>query len=479
MRVFRTHYTDKDGKRKPAKRWYVGFTDHLQTRQRWAGLESKRQTEALGRRFEKLVNCKVAGETLDPEMTRWLESLPPRFVKKLVKIGLLDPQRAAGGKPLREHLADFERSLAAKGNTARYTKSTVSAVAKVFAGCKFVVWSDITASAVQHYLAGLREAGDGISARTHNVYLQDVKSFCLWMVADRRATESPLAHLKGVNTKTDRRRERRSLEPDEIRRLLEATAAAPTRYGMTGAERRLLYLFAAESGLRANEIRNLKLRDLDFARLTVTVKAAYSKHRREDVLPVRPETAALLQDFFRGKMPNVKAFGGTYKALTGRTAQMLRADLAEAGIPYIDDAGRFADFHSLRHTTGSLLAASGVHPKVAQALMRHSDINLTMSRYSHVFRGQESDAIASLPDLSGPSSQQQRAVATGTDGKGAAGDGHFAICLTPQGTHSTDSNTLHRTVPPDNEKKTAISNERCRARTYDLLIKSQLLYQLS
>ena len=38
------------------------------------------------------------------------------------------------------------------------------------------------------------------------------------------------------------------------------------------------------------------------------------------------------------------------------------------------------DFHSLRHTFGTLLAASGIHPKTAQQLMRHSDINLTMSR---------------------------------------------------------------------------------------------------
>jgi hypothetical protein len=29
---------------------------------------------------------------------------------------------------------------------------------------------------------------------------------------------------------------------------------------------------------------------------------------------------------------------------------MLRIDLGAAGIPYQDESGRFADFHSLRHT---------------------------------------------------------------------------------------------------------------------------------
>ena len=62
---------------------------------------------------------------------------------------------------------------------------------------------------------------------------------------------------------------------------------------------------------------------------------------------------------------------------------MIRRDLDEAGIPYRDDAGRVADFHSLRHTFITNLARGGVHPKVAQALARHSTITLTMDRYSH------------------------------------------------------------------------------------------------
>jgi hypothetical protein len=108
-------------------------------------------------------------------------------------------------------------------------------------------------------------------------------------------------------------------------------------------------------------------------------------------------------------MPNAQAFN-----VLGKPAKMLKADLAEAGIDYIDDSGRVFDFHALRGKCANLLAASGVHPKVAQSIMRHCDINLTMSRYTHVLRGQESEAVAKLPDLSLPSSKQHKAVATGT-----------------------------------------------------------------
>jgi integrase len=56
----------------------------------------------------------------------------------------------------------------------------------------------------------------------------------------------------------------------------------------------------------------------------------------------------------------------------------------------------------LRHTFGTLLAASGVYPKTAQELMRHSKIDLTMSIYTHTLQGQNRQAIENLPELDAP-----------------------------------------------------------------------------
>jgi len=98
-------------------------------------------------------------------------------------------------------------------------------------------------------------------------------------------------------------------------------------------------------------------------------------------LPLRKDTTTAMREFFRGKTPSVKVFNLPSKY---NMADMLRADCKAAGINYEDDGQPKIDFHSLRHTTGSLLAASGVHPKIAQSIMRHSDINLTMSRYTHI-----------------------------------------------------------------------------------------------
>jgi hypothetical protein len=182
------------------------------------------------------------------------------------------------------------------------------------------------------------------------------------------------------------------------------------RFGMTGRERALLYRLAIETGLRAAELASLTRASfaLAGAQITVTVEAGYSKHRRQDMLPLRPDMAADLRTFLAGKLPTAPAFN----IPTGHLAAMIKADLASAGIDYRDDAGRVVDFHALWHTAGTLLAASGAHPKVAQSLMRHSDIKLTMSRYSHVLIGQESDAVAALPDLSAPPAEAARDTGT-------------------------------------------------------------------
>jgi hypothetical protein len=43
------------------------------------------------------------------------------------------------------------------------------------------------------------------------------------------------------------------------------------------------------------------------------------------------------------------------------------------------------------------MAQSGIHPKPAQSLARHSTITLTMDRYSHVQLYDQAAALAALP----------------------------------------------------------------------------------
>ncbi len=341
-------------------------------------------------------------------------------------------------RPLVDHLADFEAAMTATGATLRHVELVVARVRRVVDGCGFKVWADVSASRVADFLNGLRadkvkrdEAGKitdtkrGTSAQTFNFYVQSVKQWCRWMVKDRRASDSPVAHLEGLNVRTDRRRDRRALTADELRKLLDVTEHGPIakgqlkrapvdRFGMTGSERAMLYRLAVETGLRAGELRSLTRAsfNLDAEVPSVTVSAAYSKRRREDVLPLRPSLAKLLAAHLANKSPAALAF--PMPVNRDDSATMFHEDREAAGIAMRDDADRVVDFHALRHTFISNLAAGGVHPKIAQALARHSTITLTMDRYSHSFAGDEVAALAVLPDLSAVAA----VTATGTAGAG-------------------------------------------------------------
>ncbi len=84
------------------------------------------------------------------------------------------------------------------------------------------------------------------------------------------------------------------------------------------------------------------------------------------------------------------------------------------------------DFHALRHSCASFLVDAGVDPKTCQELMRHSTVELTLGRYSHVYRGKTSEAVAMLPDFTRTKETEQ--LKTGTDNQPVNGPSRSAFC---------------------------------------------------
>ncbi len=177
----------------------------------------------------------------------------------------------------------------------------------------------------------------------------------------------------------------------------------------------MMYQLSTETGLRASELFSLCWGSFDLRGdpPTVTIRAAFSKHRRDDTLPLKASTVAML-DGWSDETGRVDSELPLFAAMPEKTAKMLRADLADAGIEYRDGAGLVADFHSLRHTFITNLTRGGVHPKVAQQLARHSTITLTMDRYSHTVIGDLAGGLDALPDLSPSKPERERLRATGT-----------------------------------------------------------------
>jgi hypothetical protein len=79
--------------------------------------------------------------------------------------------------------------------------------------------------------------------------------------------------------------------------------------------------------------------------------------------------------------------------------RIFNRDLDAAGIAKKDALGRVVHIHALRHSFGTHLSKAGVAPRVAQAAIRHSKIELTMNTYTDAKLLDTSAAVESLPDL--------------------------------------------------------------------------------
>jgi len=364
-------------------------------------------------------------------------------------------------RPLSEHLADFRRHLEAKGNTAGHVRQTLTRLEGLCNGCRFRRLPEIDCDRAAAWLAAKRDAGE-LATQTTNYYVAAARQFGNWLMQSGRAAHNPFRHLQKLNAAADVRVERRAISADELSRLIRTTAESNRTFrGLTGTDRAMLYATAAYTGLRASELASLTERSFDLTAdpPTITVAAAYSKRRRRDVLPLHPVLAERLAGWVSDKQKDEPTVAFDKNAATPtlwpgtwreRAAEMLRADLQTADIPHTDDEGRTFDFHALRHTFVTMLASSGVHPKTAQTLARHSTITLTMDRYAHVGLRDPAGALEKLP-LVAPDSV---ASATGTDD--AAADGCRNGCATNailcSPLRSDETIAAEETAPAESEK---------------------------
>jgi integrase len=236
----------------------------------------------------------------------------------------------------------------------------------------------------------------------------------LHLVQQRVLAFNPMDGMK-IPREGDARHARRALSDDEVARMLAATAAGPARYGMTPAQRVLLYKLALGTGLRVGEIRELIVSNLvlDVPRPYVFVRSSISKNRREARQPLPTSLANELRSFVDGREPEDKLFTPWPRT---NEARMFRGDLRAARESWLDEVkgsefkrrlgsgflayrdreGRYADLHSLRHTFITNLSRRGVPPAIAQRLARHHSIELTIGVYTHVGDAEAAAAVEAL-----------------------------------------------------------------------------------
>jgi len=334
--------------------------------------------------------------------------------------------------------------------------------------CRFKRIKHITRDKVERWL-DTAETEKNLAASTRNEYLISLSAFCTWAVKNGRMGRNPLLGIGKADRSADRRHLRRALTVDEVTALLEATRHRPIaevgrpsmkvpretslpkgvrrkrcswtfepltaenfqpcyvtglerlakqavrrkRLERLGRKRAMFYLLAVSTGFRHNELASLTVGQLHLdAQPTpyLTLSSADTKNGREAMLPLRPDVVKKLREYLadrqaicgasRGMNLDAKLFDSP------PTIRIFDADLQAAGIAKKDARNRVADIHALRHTFGTHLSASGVHPRTTMAAMRHSRIELTMNLYTDPILLDVAGAVNALPNFIAPPTEK-------------------------------------------------------------------------
>lgn len=200
----------------------------------------------------------------------------------------------------------------------------------------------------------------------------------------------------------------RPLTAEQVQQLLKA--AEKDRF-------HALYVLAVGSGLRLGEIFGLQWQHVDLKAQALTVcqslqelngqlelaEPKTAKSRRRIDLP-KTVVDALWKHKKRMLAEGFAAVPWVF--CNGHSGPLRRSHfhrqnfkplLKRAQLPSIR-------FHDLRHTSATLLLSAGVHPKVVQERLGHSQISVTLDIYSHVLPTMQIEAAGKMDQLLKPAS---------------------------------------------------------------------------
>lgn len=165
---------------------------------------------------------------------------------------------------------------------------------------------------------------------------------------------------------------------------------------------------AVSCGLREGEVLGVYYEDIDWETNTIHVNHAVQYLIGKGLTITEPKTdkakrtvsvpdfvMQALKEHCEGQNINQGLIFKTSHGTPFSPRNLIRyfkAALEEAGLPEIR-------FHDLRHTAATLLLTAGVHPKVVQEMLGHSQINLTLDTYSHVLPSMQNEASQKMNEM--------------------------------------------------------------------------------
>jgi integrase len=332
------------------------------------------------------------------------------------KAGHVDRYATFRTMPLAKLVDEFRQHLADDGRSESYQKAVGRQLRAFLKVTQTPHLSALHVPDVERFLDDVRRQH---SVKTRDNYAGALRSFGRWLQRTGRWSADPFGTVRTRTATRDKHRtyKRHSFRYEEAERLVEAAWArfeAERAHGEGGCpqwpdydqvvrDRQVLYWFALTTAFRVSECAAVRWEDLDLgASPCVRLAGEFTKNGNDARVPLQPFVAEALAEMLARRNRLVLERGEPVVTETDHVfkvprtiAEIVRKDAAYAGlIPQKSPTSKRVDFHALRKSCARILIELGVHPKVIQQVLRHSDIRLTMDLYGELG---EDDLFRELP----------------------------------------------------------------------------------
>ena len=362
-------------------RWRFQYTDWRGKRRSGTGTTSRAETEKLALRVQAEQDAIRRGWKPAPKSSDRARAFD-EVVEEYLAWG--ESQGGRNGHPWAEVHARMRRSHLA------WWKRRLN----------LSVLSDLT-DALGRVEKALRDVeAAGRTGKTVQNYAEALAALCDWCVSREYLDGDPLRKLGAYNTTP--RTKRRAMSGEEVAKLLETCEP----------RRRLTYEVAFATGLRAGELKSLRVRHLDRPGGQLRLEAAWTKNRRASSQPLPEWLAQRLAASIEGMSDDEPLL-----YVPSHAARDFDVDLKKAGIAKRNAEGKL-DFHACRVAFISFVIEAGATVKEAQVLARHSTAEMTMNTYART----RSERLSEVAEIVG------RRFRESTAGAQSSRDGPASDC---------------------------------------------------
>ncbi len=207
-------------------------------------------------------------------------------------------------------------------------------------------------------------AASGLAVNSHRGALVDVKTFLGWCSIKGYCAVNPFADVKGVGKK---RQGKDQLRRDEAREWLRVAYAM----ACSGDERALLAMLTLLLGMRASEILQRQVRDVDDAGTVLVIPSSKTAAGRR-ILQIPAPLQHLLRALVKDRKGDELLFGQHTRQYVNTWVQKI---CILAGV-------RVVTAHGMRGLHASLAVEEGTTPHVVTRAMGHESFTVTAAHYA-------------------------------------------------------------------------------------------------